>query len=274
MGEGIGCLLALLIFPALIIWAKITKNDRKTTIEARQRDQNYDLNRANITRTADYSWNSGLNDHYYRVIVDDTAKELVIFEGVLKKSEFEEYTKTIPYSEIIGFSILTDEQVSGGVGRAIVGGMLAGGVGAVVGAVTQKKQISSYKAIMYKNTISEPNYMFTFTGPRKTTDLDYVQAKDFAEKINSTVKAIIANNEQYAIQSVKNSNIVEEQIANKEIEPEGNLYLESEEVNEQLEIKTTSTIFCHNCGKKLYHTSKYCNYCGAKIELPIQDEIK
>ena len=50
--------------------------------------------------------------------------------------------KKILYSDIVGVELLENEVVvkKGGVGRAIVGGLLFGGVGAIVGATNVKKQ--------------------------------------------------------------------------------------------------------------------------------------
>ena len=46
---------------------------------------------------------------------------------------------------------MTDSKVTGGIGRAVVGGVLAGDVGAFVGAMTAPEKIVSYKIVIYKN---------------------------------------------------------------------------------------------------------------------------
>lgn len=47
----------------------------------------------------------------------------------------------IPYKNIIGYELLDDGKpvTSGGLGRAVVGGVIAGGAGAIVGAITGRK---------------------------------------------------------------------------------------------------------------------------------------
>ena len=49
------------------------------------------------------------------------------------------------YSDIISFELLEDDEtlISGGLGGALVGGILFGGVGAIVGGITGTKEVSS-----------------------------------------------------------------------------------------------------------------------------------
>ena len=122
----------------------------------------------------------------YRYIVDDRNKSVHIMdkEGV---------GQAIPFREIIGCEIITDSEVTGGIGRAIVGGVLAGEAGAVVGAVTAKKHIMSYKIVIYRANIQEPtNEILLISEKKSTKDADYINAVTFANKVNASIKAIIS----------------------------------------------------------------------------------
>lgn len=73
------------------------------------------------------------------------------------------------YSDILGVELLEDDEnilMNGGVGRAVVGGTIFGGVGAVVGAATGSKKIkktcNSLKIKITTNNISNPTEYITF----------------------------------------------------------------------------------------------------------------
>lgn len=71
-----------------------------------------------------------------------------------------------PYSNIMGYHILERTETTtkkGGVGRAIVGGALFGGAGAVVGAATRKKQTVSHTIRTgIKVIMNDPIYSETY----------------------------------------------------------------------------------------------------------------
>lgn len=128
-------------------------------------------------------WNKGIA---YRYIVDDNNK----FVHILNK---EGIGQAIPFREIIGCEIVTDSEVTGGVGRAIVGGILAGETGAVVGAVTAKNHIMSYKIVIYRSNIQTPANVINLINEKKSTkDIDYTSAISFANKVNASIRAIIS----------------------------------------------------------------------------------
>lgn len=129
---------------------------------------------------------SWANSTAYRYIVDD-KNSLV---HILNKDSTVE---SIPFREIIGCEIMTDSEVTGGIGRAIVGGVLAGEAGAVVGAVTAKKHIMSYKIVIYRSNIQTPTNEIVLIKEKKSTkDADYTNAVSFASKVNASIKAIIS----------------------------------------------------------------------------------
>jgi len=158
------------------------KQNEKTRATQKEQQQEYIVKKCiNISREYNYSNISNI----VRFIVDESNKKVHISYN---SSDF----KSFDFSEIIGCEILSDDQVTGGVKRAILGGVLAGEAGAIVGAVTAKKHILSYKIVFYINNISNPKYELQLINWKiSTTDKDYTNAVSFAGNISATIKAII-----------------------------------------------------------------------------------
>ncbi len=103
----------------------------------------------------------------------------------------------VPFNEIIDCKIYKDDEVLGGVGRAVVGGILAGGVGAIVGSTTARKKVTNYKIAIIRNNIAEPLVeIYLIDTQTKTDNPVYKQADDFATKVYASVMAIISNNQK------------------------------------------------------------------------------
>ena len=85
--------------------------------------------------------------------------------------------------------------------RAIVGGILFGGVGAIVGSNTGEKTINSLSIVIYLNKISDPMIEIVITSSNtsniKTDGIIYKNQINFARKMDATIRAIIANNEKH-----------------------------------------------------------------------------
>lgn len=73
--------------------------------------------------------------------IDENKKQWVIPDGVF--SEKIKKAHIYNYSDIVNFELIEDGNsiAKGGLGRAVVGGALFGGVGAVVGGITGKKKL-------------------------------------------------------------------------------------------------------------------------------------
>lgn len=124
----------------------------------------------------------------FRFIVDNTNHQIAISDDILQS------VKTIPFDKIISCEVYTDSEVTGGVGRAVVGGVVSGGVGAIIGATTAKKHITSYKIIIYTNDILSPSVTLDLiTKKTPVAHLDYQRAVPFAQQVCASIKAIIAN---------------------------------------------------------------------------------
>ena len=163
--------------------------------EQRQRETEY-ITKNNITISAEYRYESEnytndidwLNSVSYRYIVDGEHKKVYIFGKIGERIE-------IPFSEIIGCEVLSDSQTVGGIKRAIVGGVLAGDTGALVGAMTAKPHITSYKVVIYRSDIQYPSVeIILIKAKTATKSKDYTSAVDFSQKILASIKAIMYSN--------------------------------------------------------------------------------
>ncbi|WP_193065338.1 DUF4428 domain-containing protein [Oceanobacillus oncorhynchi] len=112
---------------------------------------------------------------------DDDNKKILI-------SEYLEY-HVINYSDVISFELLEDGDVvkSSGLGRAVAGGLLFGGAGAVVGAVTgkgkEKNYCNSIKIRVNTKNLEQSSYYIIFLNKKVKVDsseytLAYLQANE------------------------------------------------------------------------------------------------
>ncbi|MBQ8929768.1 MAG: hypothetical protein IJ052_05160, partial [Oscillospiraceae bacterium] len=132
LGGGIWLTVILFVAFAAVIAIAAFMSAKKSSEE--QEQQKKIIEKEHIHVDADYSF-YGANR--IRFIIDDVQKMVLI-------SENSSHFRRIPFSTIIGCEIMVDSEVTGGVGRAVAGGIIAGGVGAIVGVATSKKTIKSY----------------------------------------------------------------------------------------------------------------------------------
>lgn len=84
------------------------------------------------------------NFNPHKRIESDNASYILLFDDINKKMAYARsyYLAVVNYHEILDVEIITDHEIisskstSKAVGRAVVGGLLLGGVGAIVGGVT------------------------------------------------------------------------------------------------------------------------------------------
>lgn len=183
----VGWILAALMTFVLIPLSIAQTNETQNLRDRQQGEQQDFISKNNIRRSAEYTYQDKLNSKKIRFIVDKSKKKIYISET---SGKFKEYA----FKDILGCEIVADSQVTGGIKRAIVGGVLAGDAGAVVGAVTAKPHIMSYKLVLYLRNISAPKVEIELiTQKTKTKDTDYTNAVSFAENVVATVKAILAS---------------------------------------------------------------------------------
>lgn len=122
----------------------------------------------------------------------------------------DELDKLIKYESIIECKIIENSNVvnSGGIGRAIVGGLIAGDSGAIVGANTRKSKniVSSLSIRIVTKEIDEPLYTLELLDYQIDTNKQlyanfYKQAMEFANNVYATIQAVINDN--------NNTNLIE-----------------------------------------------------------------
>ena len=88
------------------------------------------------------------------IYFDENNKKWTVPEGMFRKKINQ--SKIYSYNDIVDFELLEDGNSveKGGVGRAIVGGTLFGGVGAIVGGVTGHKHKSTCSRLQIKITLN------------------------------------------------------------------------------------------------------------------------
>lgn len=122
------------------------------------------------------------------------------------------------YENLLSFELLEDGQsiTKGGLGRAVAGGLLFGGVGAIVGGVTGGKKskgiCNSMKLrISLKSAHTDVVYINFILSETKTNGFVYKTAQDFAQKCITALETIndIIQNElnqhAYEIQSISSA---------------------------------------------------------------------
>ncbi len=102
----------------------------------------------------------------------------------------------IPFKDILECKVVEDNAtiMEGGVGRALVGGLLAGGAGAIVGATTRssKNVVNSLEIQIITDEVSDnlkKMKLITKEIPRDSTT--YADATDFAQKVNASIISIL-----------------------------------------------------------------------------------
>lgn len=105
--------------------------------------------------------------------------------------------KIFNFDDIIDFELLEDDisVASGGLGRALVGGITLGGAGAVVGAVTgkkvTKKKITKLLVKLTLNDFDFPCILITLIDkPTKTASKDYQKAFNEAHQLISILNVM------------------------------------------------------------------------------------
>lgn len=128
----------------------------------------YDTSTHKITEIPNIIKSNSFNYVNWYFMVDDTNKQLII----VHTNAATIIHKIIPFNEILGVEIsengtsVFSKSTSNVVGRALVGGVLLGGVGAIIGGTTGKsketKIIDSYKMIIQLSNIDCPTYEIEF----------------------------------------------------------------------------------------------------------------
>lgn len=131
-------------------------------------------------------------------LVDEENKQWVIPDGFMNGKI--KNARIHSYSDIIDFELLEDgtSVAKGGLGRAVVGGLLFGGVGAVVGGVTGGKKANEICTnlkvkITVKDMDSPTEYINLITTPTKKSGIIYKSSYSIAQNILSLLQVMCDN---------------------------------------------------------------------------------
>lgn len=157
--------------------------------------------------------------------IDDIKKKWLIPDGLLGKKK---KPKIYKYSDILDYELLEDGEsiVKGGLGRAVVGGALFGGVGAVVGGVTGKKKSKEIcKSLKIKVTLNDVNnpvaYISFIATEFKKSSLTYQQHYRSAQECISLLQYMCSNSDTRASASETNLSASDEIKEFKKLMDEG-----------------------------------------------------
>ena len=137
-------------------------------------------------------------DNY--LYLDEEREKICIPIGLVNKRIEPELI--FNYCDILNYELLEDGNSisTGGVGRALVGGALFGGVGAIVGGSTGHKSKQTCTRLQIKITLNDVNdpvkYINFINGSVRKDYYAYRQAFDSAQKVLSTLDIICNPKEQ------------------------------------------------------------------------------
>lgn len=143
-------------------------------------------------------------------VVNENDKTWAVPTGLFKKVILPNSVHT--YSEIVSFELLEDGNsiTKGGLGRAVVGGALFGGVGAIVGGATGGKKTkgvcTKLQIKIILNNMATPNvYVDLINTSTKKDSILYTSAYSSAQEILSILQ-IICDQKEQKVGSVPNKN--------------------------------------------------------------------
>lgn len=154
---------------------------------------------------------------------DDINKKMMFPKTILRKA------KIYNYSEILEYEILEDGETitKGGLGRAVAGGLLFGGVGAIVGGVTggksTKKIVKSLKVKIVLDNLANPVEYIDLLGAMETKSDSFVYKgiKKHAEDIIAILIGITSNKTKSNIQEIAKTSEADEILKYKKLFDEG-----------------------------------------------------
>lgn len=130
----------------------------------------------------------------FTIYIDEPNKRVMLINRNTPSSR-----KIYNFNELVECSILEDGATicSGGVGRAITGAIIGGGVGAIVGASTRssKNVTLSMSVRIITSKISQPLYEIPLiTSETNRDSTEYKRKIAYAQEIYATITSIIAQN--------------------------------------------------------------------------------
>lgn len=177
----------------------MVKSERQLKEEAEAFEKKIESIKTKFCETAGHqdirSITYNVKDNYYLILIDPKGHKMKlchIFRGY--KDEQKTYEEDYLTTSIIGCEFLQTDAKTGGIKRTVVGGILAGGAGAIIGAFTKSSIVKDVKVVIYFNSALNPTRTLKLLTQTKYDSNEYKKAKSFADQIMVTVKAIVAQN--------------------------------------------------------------------------------
>lgn len=191
-------IIAIRLFIHFVFTGPVNKKMKQEMIDKEEKhieDNSIDVSAQHNYNNSLFSNNiSFLKGVSFRFVVDENHRCVHLF----KKQKFEKdfVVISIPFAEITGGEIVCDSKAVDGVKRAITGGIIAGGAGAIVGAMTTPPHIMSYSVIIYRSSVTEPMIeLHLINGKTSTNDVDYLSAVEFSKNVLACIRAIVSISE-------------------------------------------------------------------------------
>jgi hypothetical protein len=106
--------------------------------------------------------------------------------------------KILLFSELTGCEIFIDDKTvkTGGVGRNIVGGAIAGAAGVLIAESTRKEKvvIDSLRISIFTNKIQDPVFSFEWKYDQGVERSNISHTIEFAEKVQAIIRGIVSKN--------------------------------------------------------------------------------
>lgn len=203
--------MGFLIIGCIVIWQTISEDISGKTNERQQRiEENIrkldEAKKELQDRLAQYIVDKEFRvhggDNGQIVSICQSQKKVLIYKPISAMDVIEGkpmFFEEIPFETIINCELLEDNAtiMEGGVGRAVVGAAIAGGVGAIVGASTRSSSniANSMCVRIITSDILKPYHPITIIdSPTNRNDSEYKRRFDIAQEIYATIIAIICNN--------------------------------------------------------------------------------
>lgn len=150
-----------LIIGAVALTIIVLWNRHSNKVRNSQRDKNeakFDEILSSKGLKADERVYSVYTEHTKFISVDEGNR--MVSHGFVTGKDFEFVTEEFPFDEVISFEVQINEEKKQGLslGRAVAGGIIAGGVGAVIGGMSgkQKTKIHKMDLVLTVERISDP----------------------------------------------------------------------------------------------------------------------
>lgn len=145
------------------------------------------------------------------LFIDENNKKWTVPQGLFKKTVNPQLIHS--YTDILNYELIEDGDIvsKGGIGRALVGGTLFGGVGAVVGGVTGRKNNEVCRLLQIKITLNNLNnpveYITLIQGSFPKNSFTYNTAFNMAQQIMSVLQIICDNNKDTSTEEQNDNNL-------------------------------------------------------------------